>query len=576
MATMYFAALVLTLPVIGAMEYSMAPGIFKEELQPSPIFYEAFIPILYRFQHSAAAVALNASVPGCSDENFRQCRVLQRLIAQLGELDVENFAGNCSRGAVGNSMDFCTKIRSHFQGLHVNNESFQLYLQRLGACPLKGLVNLSLNNFGGRTSGDQDGKKPGIVVTVDGDPTTATAAPVETYLLAHLRWQTALSACVVKRIPTSLIPSKEFSSSLDQVEESASKQGYKLVIPMMELGVYFKLPLTDCVFTDGALVVRILVPVRRAYLRPRFYKLHTIPFILKESNGNLSLCEMANLEGHQVADFGTGYYLENGCSPGALCLLGEQTRTTQPSTCESVLLQRKHEPTAVLESMRKNCRFECKKVKPDGQQQRLIRLPIVRRLGLNKLVITGVPNSKTHLRCSGKLDETLSLPGIGALEITLSCGCSLAVGNQVYGVLPSVQPSCGNETQIFTRIPTHFFSENFIKSGAVFDGLWTEDMKNPLFFTANGHRAKPKSDGGTCTTTWLWIVIVFQTLAVAGAFYYVRSRIENIQWEYKIFSNATVCTNTSTAALNAPRVELKDEVTKNETPLEELQLHVLT
>ena len=111
----------------------------------------------------------------------------------------------------------------------------ELYLDRLSVCPVQGIVNKDVSE--GANYGD-------LLRFANGDEAQAKSweqidlqtSSMVGHWMEHLQWQMARSACAAKRLTISLVSAANLTSTLDAVEETASKQGYKLAVPMTELG----------------------------------------------------------------------------------------------------------------------------------------------------------------------------------------------------------------------------------------------------------------------------------------------------------------------------------------------------
>lgn len=168
----------------------------------------------------------------------------------------------------------CHKLGPHFPDIYVDEGVMQRYLEKLKGCSPAGDMEYfrHLNNFAYNISAVYRETIPvwppyHALTTVNFNQIAANtqialgSLQFLNYAVELNRWHLAISDCEAGRIPGSLVTPELIGDSLQELFEILSKTNLQPVISASDVGNYFKNPLTDCTFSNGSLIVRVLVPL---------------------------------------------------------------------------------------------------------------------------------------------------------------------------------------------------------------------------------------------------------------------------------------------------------------------------
>ncbi|CAL8121978.1 unnamed protein product [Orchesella dallaii] len=568
-------------PHLG-MNISM--GLYKQSL-PSPVFYEAFVPIIYEYtvpRYSALDITLRDWREKCRTDNFApsytcpvffhyekflerfQSEVVPRAWTSKGTGDGSNLP---SIPKMGN--DFCNNIQQHFPGAITQQFGFEEYIEKLQKCPLgemiikrgindyvfnikqmfksmnKNYENEFSNSFLGAASSKLS---PAFYVNA---VTTHQNGMLVAYLLEKDRWSQAELSCNAQLIPKALVRNDNLTSSLTQLRQVLKAHNLDSSINPNETSAFYKVPITDCSYieTTGNFVVRIQIPVLKKALAPSLYKLESVPFVFDDDKGSggsrRQLCQIRTDPKTYIFDQTSGILQESKCNPNSpLCKLNNFVSSDVVSPCVSSVF------SGSMEGVKKYCEMDCipwKDIK-DG----LKMLPSFHQVKDDTWLVTGNPLSGVALKCQGKQDKILEQPEIGALEITLPCSCYLAYHTDSY----YPQSSCKDDVEPVVKhiLPVHFIRDDKLdelqritlsSGGNAEDGTNNNSIDEPTYVVSSfvgksyegfgGAQSSPhvsensEGSGNNGSLTFLWVVFVIQligfiTMAAVLVYKYVERR----------------------------------------------------
>lgn len=97
-------------------------------------------------------------------------------------------------------------------------------------------------------------------------------------LVRKMRSQAALQECKQKQIPLALIKPETLLSHLKKIKGEIRKNEFELAISTAQVSSYFRLPISECTFSDGLLVVHVKIPLISLNRKWRLFQLVTNPF----------------------------------------------------------------------------------------------------------------------------------------------------------------------------------------------------------------------------------------------------------------------------------------------------------
>ncbi|CAL8095009.1 unnamed protein product [Orchesella dallaii] len=454
------------------------------EYLPDPIFYDTYIPILFKIpvpRHTEIALKLIwGDVQSCSKTKtgnlcpiaYHLFKVIKRLGDDMGfwkpfYINHTATRKESQKRRAGFEV-ICNEIGPHFFRSYTSQAQLDGYVKAIRACSRfgstlpyhkpneswvvdKAVYYRMLESYKDEYFDHlpQQGK-------VDWAITMNTYGAVHGLLLTNhvmesVRLATALRICQSGLIPETFVSMDMLRQQLKSVPKSLGRWNYQLVYNNLEEDIeeYYKLPLADCSFSDEySFIIRILVPVKRSELYHRLVEITTIPFLEKLSNTSgmpERLCSLKLPASKlRLIETSTGLLLDTQCEPNQLCKTSEVSTVFENDACTLAVL------TDNRQLITTTCKFFCFTVDASA-------LPLIRRINSDTYILVGSSDTKIHINCFNKPSDLIpiSMKNMGALRIKLACNCHLLYSNFV-----SYRPRepCGAKTVVEHILPYHWYT----------------------------------------------------------------------------------------------------------------------
>jgi hypothetical protein len=511
-------------------------GTFAEYL-PDPIFYDTFLPLLYEFpmpKHMENALKLlwdHATVCNASDSRYdgKLCPVvhhLHKVVANLSQ-DMgfwkdflpESFPQSDISSSSVKVIPHCDEIAPHFSNYYSTEDQLHAYLKYLEKCPFgqnmevisqphtwimdKQIYYTMMERFYSEFYRSLPGQgNIDWVVTLNSYTAIQGVLLANNYMESN-RLKTAFMTCQNGRIPESFIKTTMLQEALKSLKAKVYSKHFKFLWEKDgDLSMYYKLPLTDCVFVDDyKLVVRVLIPVKVTDVDAKLLQLKTFPFVERflgntksspvekseitdQSSGKIKLCMLSTLSNMKVVETNSGLLFETNCKPNELCKSSELDSFLPTDICTSAVAMNNEELIA------KHCAIKCFSIDRKS-------LPIIRRKSSDTFVAVGISEDKIFINCNGQPLEKFNLKNVGALEIKLPCNCQISYGYQTFR--PSEECSNDDSPSVKHILPFQWNKWNIshgdsgknstleIEENLILDGLEKdEEMKQYAYQTEGG------------------------------------------------------------------------------------------
>lgn len=250
------------------------------------------------------------------------------------------------------------------------------------------------------------------------------------------KWERSLDLCQAGVLPRHLVSKKRFTSSLEKIKSQLAHQNMQPSINIGENQLYYKLPLTDCVFEDErTMILRILIPIKPIGRIFKVVEVMSIPFLSSGLDRAPAICSLKDVDGTFIYEEKTGMVRKSGCNPNSLlCPILHPDTFLEKQDCVTSLLRNDTENLQI-------CKSECFPFDVSSGY-------IIKRVKSDQFLILGdamggggQPNF-IIVSCAGNLSHELQPKSIGALEVILSCDCKMVYNNVQY--LPEI-PHCGKK-----------------------------------------------------------------------------------------------------------------------------------
>lgn len=545
------------------MNMNISLGVYPQELT-SPIFYESFIPIIYDYtvpKLSALDITLRDWRGKCTTENFAPsytCPVffhyekyLERFESEMVPRAWAKNVPNSNKPSIPKvGRDFCSTIQQHFPGSITEQFGFEEYIKKLQQCPngevlitrnikdytfnikqlFKSMNKNYENEFSNSFLGAQNSKlSPAFYVNA---VSTHQNGMLVAYLLEKERWSEAELSCNAHLIPNSLVKASNLTDSLTQLKQILKAENLVGSIDIEETSAFYKIPITDCSYIEntGNFVVRVQIPVTKKGLAPALYKLESVPFIFDDDRGNTlvrQLCQIRADPRTFIFDKASGILQASKCNPMMpMCKLEHFGSSDLVSPCVSAIF------TGSMEGVKRYCEMEC--IPWRDVQDGLKLLPAFHQIKGDTWMVTGHPLTGVDIKCQGKQDKILEHPEIGALEITVPCGCYLAYHTDSY----HPESDCKDDIEPIVKhiLPVHFIKDDKLAEvqkalsptnndlnstfslpepdyvvstlvGKSFEGFGAESSAH-----VSQQSNEDSSSGGGAGLTFFWVVFVIQSI----------------------------------------------------------------
>lgn len=184
-----------------------------------------------------------------------------------------------------------------------------------------------------------------------------------------------------------------------------------------DLGLYYKLPLTECTrfAKNESLIIRTLVPILPFKSNFSLMELQPIPFTRNfntSSTTNL-VCGMSGIGGVYAVDKKSGFIKESHCKSGQLCFL-KQSDYQWVDPCLSSIFNNDKSTLACIG------KSTCQPIPTS-------KFPLFSRLSSNTLAIVGysAENIEIFVSCNGNPYKVIRPKESGVLLVQLSCACKV-------------------------------------------------------------------------------------------------------------------------------------------------------
>lgn len=239
-------------------------------------------------------------------------------------------------------------------------------------------------------------------------------------------------SCRANNLPETVIPKTTLLEDLQKLSSSSQKLDLTPAIPLQNVNLYYKLPITTCLQTKTSIIVKLQVPLQKPNITYNVYK--NIPTPLHWEN---KLCYISKEKSIIITTpkFTQAIHQEDpACNPNTwpLCLLPRETISADENhRCLQQILT-----GSSLTDLRKTCNFVCEEES---------RHPVVTRLLPNKFLITNI-KINISLSCPKKTSY-LPITSSGTLEIYLPCNCSILENQSKTTLISELYPCDKNDVK---------------------------------------------------------------------------------------------------------------------------------
>ncbi|KAL1488598.1 hypothetical protein ABEB36_014402 [Hypothenemus hampei] len=239
-----------------------------------------------------------------------------------------------------------------------------------------------------------------------------------------LRKQTILSSCQDHRLPSSIVDPTTLKADLLKLAAVLRESQQELAIPLADIFLYYKLPLTECSFTTAKMFLLLKVPILQAKKRWELFELVTVPFAWYNQTCSIphrplylaanTLQTPFTTETRQIT--GTGLHQ---CKPyhDKLCYVSRfSPEALEGPECAKILFT-----GGTIQEISQHCPINC------NPSTHMVIAEV-----LEDTYIVTHPTAPLSIVCG---TNTTVLPAKynrqGALKVQLACSCHLRAGTEV-------------------------------------------------------------------------------------------------------------------------------------------------
>lgn len=237
-------------------------------------------------------------------------------------------------------------------------------------------------------------------------------------------------SCKSNTLSETIVPKSTLLQDIQKLSSSAQKFGLIPAIPLENINLYYKLPITTCLQTKNSIILKTQIPLKKSNVSYKIYK--NIPTPLHWEN---KLCFISKEKSLIIAtkQFTQAIHEDDpACNSNTwpLCLIPRETICSdQNHRCLQKILQ-----GSSLSDLRTTCNFVCEQ---DSEH------PVVTRLLPNKFLITNIKKILT-LKCPSNISN-LPFTSAGTLEVHLPCNCSIFENSTKTTLISELYPCDAND-----------------------------------------------------------------------------------------------------------------------------------